>query len=164
MASGTSLVIFTALCNEPPITLPANFDVRNNHPVLNYDAAVDWFAVFRSALPRSYAGGGVTVYLHWAAATAVTGNCIWDVAWERIGEGIQDIDADNFSAVQSVTAAAPATSGLVDIAAVTFTNGAQMGSVAVGEMFRLRVSRDANNASDTMAGLAQLLLVELKET
>ncbi len=164
MASGDPLYVFTALNNEPPPATPALFDTRNAHPVLAFDAATDWFAVFSGVLPRNYAGGGVTVYLHWCAESATSGNVIWDVAWERIGEGQQDIDADGFAAVQSVTAAAPGTSGHIDIAAVTFTNGAQMDSVAVGEGFRLRVSRDANNGSDTMAGNAQLRFVEIKET
>lgn len=164
MASGATLAVFTALNNEPPATLAATFDVRNIHPVLNFDAAADWFANFGGIMPRNYGGGGITVYIHWSAATATSGDVIWAAAFERIGEGQQDIDADSFAAVQTVTATAPGTSGFLDIAAITFTNGAQMDSVAVGEGFRLQISRDANAGGDTMAGYAQLRFVEIKET
>lgn len=39
-----------------------------------------------------------------------------------------------------------------------------MDSLAAGEAFRLKVTRDADNASDTMAGDAELIGVEIKET
>ena len=39
-----------------------------------------------------------------------------------------------------------------------------MDSVAVGEGFRLRINRDADNILDTLVGDAELLFVELKET
>ncbi|KKK65637.1 hypothetical protein LCGC14_2972130, partial [marine sediment metagenome] len=56
----------------------------------------------------------------------------------------------------------PGTAGLVDIVTVTFTDGADMDSVAVGELFRLKVTRDA--VSDDAAGDAELVAVEIKET
>jgi len=85
------------------------------------------------------------------------------VAWERIGDQQQDIDSDGFAAANSVdNTTVPGTSGNVDIVNVTFTDGADMDSVAVGEGFRLKVTRDA--ASDTASGDAELLRVEIKET
>ncbi len=114
-------------------------------------------------MPRSYAGGGVTVYLHYAMSSATSGDIDWDTAWERIGDQQLDIDADSFAAVNSVdTTTVPATSGLVDIVNITFTDGADMDSVAVGEAFRLQVSRDAGN--DSATGDAELIRVEVKET
>ena len=95
--------------------------------------------------------------------SATSGDIDWDVALERIGDQQQDIDSDGFVAVNGVdNTAVPGTSGLVDIVAVTFTDGADMDSVAVGEAFRLKVTRDA--ASDTAAGDAELVAVEIKET
>jgi hypothetical protein len=54
------------------------------------------------------------------------------------------------------------TSGLITITAVTFTDGADMDSVAAGNAFRLKVTRDAVN--DDMTGDAELIVVEAKET
>ena len=163
MASGNTLLIFTPSSGEPPAANFATRSERNAHPILQFDPSTDEAIDFSAIMPRHYAGGGLTVYLHWCAV-ATSGDVVWDVSFERIGEGMQDIDSDGFAAVQSVTATAPATSGNVDIASIAFTDGAQMDSIAVGELFRMRVNRDANNGSDTMTGDAELLAIEIKET
>lgn len=163
MASGNTLCVFTPQNNEPPSSNYATLDTRNGHLVLDFDATTQEAAIFKGVLPRNYAGGGITVYLHWAATSATTGTIGWDVSFERIGDGSQDIDSDGFATAQTVTAATvPGTSGHVDITNVAVTNGANMDSLAVGEAFRLRVRRDV--ANDTASGDAELLAVELKET
>jgi len=164
MASGDTLLILPALAGEPPSSNGATFDVRNQHPVLDFDDSTDESIVFSAVLPRAYAGGGLTIYIHWSATSATTGNVIWDVSFERIGDGQQDTDSDGFAAVNSVTDAAPGTSGHVTIASVAFTDGADMDSVAVGELFRVKVTRDADHASDTLSGDVELHAVEIKET
>ena len=45
---------------------------------------------------------------------------------------------------------------------VAFTNGTDMDSVAAGEAFRIKLTRDA--VSDTAAGDAELHAVEIRET
>jgi len=163
MASGDTLLVFTPLHNEPPASNNATLDMRNQHPVLDFDATTNESAVFSGVMPRNYAGGGVTVYLHYAMSSAEADTVDWDTAFERIGDQQQDLDADGFAAVQSVdNTTVPATSGLVDIVSIAFTDGAQMDNVAVGEGFRTKVTRDA--ASDDAAGDAELVFVELKET
>jgi len=163
MASGNTLLIFSPQQNEPPASNPATFDTRNAHLVLDFDAATNESAVFSSIMPRLYAGGGLTVYIHYAMSSATSGDIDWDVAFERIGDQQQDIDSDSFAAVNSVdNTTVPGTSGLVDIVNVTFTDGADMDSVAVGESFRMKVTRDAT--SDTATGDAELVKVEIKET
>jgi hypothetical protein len=163
MASGDTLLIFTPYANEPPASNFATLDTRNLHPVLDFDASTNESAVFRGVMPQSYAGGGVTVFLHYAMSSAESGDVDWDVAFERIGDQQQDIDSDSFAAVNSVdNTTVPATSGLVDVVSVAFTDGADMDSVAAGEAFRIQVTRDA--ASDTAAGDGELVGVEVRET
>lgn len=163
MASGNTLLTFTPLSSIAPSSLYANFNTRNGHLVLEFDASVDWATFFENILPRHYAGGGLTLYLHWMAATATTGNVIWNAAFEALSA--QDADSDGFASAQASSAdACNGTSGIESISTITFTNGAQMDSIAAGESFRLKISRDADNGSDTMAGLAQLTRVEIKET
>jgi hypothetical protein len=164
MASGDTLLIFTPQHNEPPASNPATLDTRNSHPVLDFDASTNEDAVFSAIMPRLYAGTtGITVYIHYAMSSATSGDVDWDVSFERIGDQQLDIDADSFAAVNSVdNTTVPGTSGNVDVVNVTFTDGADMDSVAVGEGFRIKVTRDA--ASDTAAGDAELLFVEIKET
>ena len=164
MASGDSLLQFRPLCNEPPATVYALLDTRNSHPILCFDDTTNWSAVFSAIMPQHYSDAtGVTVYIHYAMATAEADTIDWDVAFERIGDQQQDIDADGFAGVQSVDDnAVPGTSGLVDIVSIAFTKGAQMDSVVKGEGFRLKVTRDAVN--DDATGDAQILFVEIRET
>lgn len=164
MASGNTLLQFFPQDNEPPASAFATLDTRNGHPVLDFDAAADESTVFTGILPSHYAGGGLTVKLHVAFSSATTGSARFDVQIERIGDSQQDLDADGFAAAQSVTIAAPATSGHVEIASVAFTSGAQMDSLAVGEAFRLKVTRDQDHGDDDAAGDAELLAVEITET
>jgi len=165
MASGNTLLILGPLDNEPPSSSFATLDVRNLHPVLDFDGAADESAVFSAIMPRNYAGGGVTVYIHFAATSATSGNVVWTSSFERIGDGSQDIDSDSFASANTVTHATSGTSGNVEIASIAHTDGAQMDSVAAGELFRLKITRDADNASDTVdATDVELVGVEIKET
>jgi len=96
--------------------------------------------------------------------TSATADTIdWDAAFERIGDQQLDIDGDSFAAVNSVdNTTVPDTCGYVDVVSIAFTDGADMDSVAAGEAFRLKITRDA--ASDDAAGDAELLMVEIRET
>ena len=103
------------------------------------------------------------VFIHYAMSTATSGDMDWDAQFERIGDQQQDIDADGFAAVNSVdNTTVPGTSGFVDIVSVAFTDGADMDNVAVGESFRIKIIRDG--ISDTAAGDAELVKVEIRET
>ena len=164
MATGDTLIVWTALNNEPPASNYATFDVRNGHAILDFDATTNESAVFSAVMPQHYAGTtGVTVYLHYSMSSAVENTVDWDVAFERIGDQQLDIDADSFADVNSVdNTTVPDTAGLVDVVSVAFLDGADMDSVAKGELFRLKVTRDA--VSDDAAGDAELLAVEIRET
>jgi hypothetical protein len=164
MASGDTLFNFSAIAGVPPSTLFATVTRRNNHFVYQFDATISWMLDFGSMLSRRYAGGGITLMLAWMAATAVTGAVVWSAQWERHDTGT-DLDADAFAtAVNSAAITAPGTSGFVAYTPIAFTNGAQLDSLAVAEHFRLRILRLPVDAGDTMAGFAQLLGVEGRET
>jgi hypothetical protein len=163
MATGNTLCVFMPNDNEPPTAAFATLDTRNLHPVLDFDAAADESAVFSAVLPRHYAGGGLTITLIWAASTAVTGDVVWNTAIERLDIGT-DSDADSFAAANAATATASATSGAPIYTTIAHTAGAQMDSLAAGEAFRLKVTRNAVAAGDTIAGDVELLAVEIKET
>ncbi len=164
MASGDTLCVWRAQDNEPPATSPAALTRRNGHFVLAFDTgATEEVAIFSDVLPRNYGGGGITVYLTWSAASATTGTIGWHTAFERIGDGQQDVDSDGFASDKTVTATTvPGTSGLTDITNVAHTNGAEIDSIAVGERFRIRIKRDTS--ADDASGDAELHCIELKET
>jgi hypothetical protein len=159
-----ALIVWTPASYEPPAASYATLDTRNSHPVLDFDAAADESAVFRGILPHAYQGGGLTVDLLWTTTSATSGNVIWEVSIERIGVNVLDIDGDSFATAIAATAAVDATIGEVIETSISFSDGAAMDSLVAGEMFRLKVTRDANNGSDTAAGDAELLAVVLTET
>jgi len=163
MASGDTILVFTPLQNEPPAADYATLDVRNLHPVLDFDDSTNESAVFSAIMPRHYGGGGITIYLHYSMSSAESATVDLDAAFERIGDQQLDVDGDSFAAVQSVdNTTVPGTTGLVDVVSIAFDNGAEMDSIAVGELFRLKITRDAS--SDDASGDSELHCVEVKET
>lgn len=164
MASGDSICIFTPQQNEPTASAFATFDTRNAIAVLDFDDTTDESAVFGGVLPRNYAGGGLTVTIIWMATSATTAEVRWDVQIERHQDDTDDLDADTFAAVQSVTATTASASGEPAYDTIAFTSGAQMDSLAAAESFRLKITRDANHADDDMTGDAELMRLEVKET
>ncbi len=162
MASGDTLLILHPFSNEPPSSNYATLDLRNQHPVLDFDKDTDESAVFSAVMPQNYtAVRGVIVFIHWSADGVTVNDVIWDVSFERIGDGRQDVDSDGFAAVNSVTDTAPGTDGYVTIENVAFTDGADMDSVAAGELFRIKITRDTD---DSLAADAELHAVEIRET
>lgn len=164
MATTNYMAVFTPLSNEPPASSFATLDARNSVPVLDFDDSTDESAVFGGVLPANYAGGGLTVTLVWMATSATTGDVVWDAQIEAWPDDAFDIDSDGFAAVQSVTATTASATGEQQYSNITFTDGAQMDSLAAGEGFRIKVTRDANNGSDTLSGDAELIRCIIKET
>jgi hypothetical protein len=164
MASGDTLCRWRAQEGEPIATANyATLTTRNYHYVLEFDDTTDESIAFSDIMPQNYASGGITAYIHYAMETATTGDIDWDIAFERIGDDVLDIDAASFAAVNSTdNTTVLGTAGNVDIVSIAFSNGADMDSVASGESFRISLTRDADQ--DTATGDAEVLGVELRET
>lgn len=162
MASGDTLWVCHPQAYEPPASNYATLNVRNQHPILEFDSATQETAIWTGIMPMYYAGGNIITRVTWAAVPT-TGTVGWDSTLERIDAGTLDIDADSFATAQTITAATvPGTSGVTSTTTVTATAGSTgTDSIAAGEPFRLRVRRDV--ATDTAAGDAQVLIVELRE-
>ena len=166
MASGDTLCYFNALHGEPPASAFATLDTRNAVPVLDFDATTDEAIVFGGLMPRHYAGGGVTVTVGWMASSAITGTISLDAAFMSVTDDADDLDTKAFAAANNANAAPASASGEVQYTTIAFTDGADMDSVAVGEYFRLQITRDADSttSTDDMVGDAELVFVEIKET
>lgn len=164
MASGDTLITFYPLGNEPTATDYATLDLRNSHPVLDFDGSTSERAVWSAVMPQHYAGTtGVTSHLHFSMSSDTTNLVDWNLQFERIGDQVLDVDADSFATGQQATGSAvPGTSGAVDDLSVAFTDGAQMDSVVAGDLFRLMCTRTATD--DTSTTDAELHAVEIRET
>lgn len=144
--------------NQPPASAFATLDTRNSVLVLEFDAATDESAVFVGVIPDNVSlASGLLVRLSWMADTATSGNVRWGVQFEADGT---DLDSDSFDAAALVTSAANGTSGVETVAEITITT---IDSLAAGDRYRLKVYRDADDATnDTMTGDAQLVAVEVR--
>lgn len=162
MASGNTLAIFMPADNEPPASNYATFDLRNGHPILNFDADTQESAVFSGVMPSHYSGGGLTLDLFWTG-TGTSNNVVWDAAWEELDPDNNDIDADVFGSAFSVISTANATSGKIVRATVSISH-VDAGRPSAGDPFRLRIRRAAADTADTMSGDAELLAVHCKES
>ena len=164
MASGDTVAIFTPLHNEPPATSYATIDIRNNHPCLDFDAASSEQAVFSSILPQNYGGSGITVYATgaWSSDTDDGHTTALEFSFERIGNAQQDVDIDSFTSGLTALLTVDATSGKTDIGNKAFSNGAEIDSIAVGELFRFKVTCNTTGSDHT--GDFELYGIELKET
>ena len=166
MASGDTLCVFFPADGEPPSSNYATLDLRSGVLVLDFDDSTDESMHFAGFMPRHYDGGGITVTVGWMATTATSGTISLDVGFKSVTDDADDLDSKSFAAVNNANPTTASATGEVDYIAITFTDGADMDSVAAGEYFRMIVTRDANGttSTDDLSGDMELVFVEIKET
>lgn len=148
--------VWTAAQGQPPASNYAAFDQRNNISILNFDQNTDESIIFVGILPEGAdVSSGLKVILKWTSPQT-TLNCVWMVAFEK---STTDLDTDSFDTATSSTEAANATSGIPTSSTITATN---IDSLTAGDLFRLMITRDADNASDNLNNDAELIAVELR--
>ena len=167
MATGDTLCVFFPTDGEEPGAGTApTLDVVNGTVVLEFDTTTEEQIDFAGFMPRVYDGGGVTITVGWMADTATSGSVGWEIAMSRVQAETTNLGSDSYGSFQSASDVAPGTAGIVAYHSDAMSDGAQMDSVAAGEYFRLRLRRDADGSAvtDDMAGDAQLVFIEIKET
>lgn len=166
MASGDTVAVFTPLSNIPPSSNFATLDTRNGYTVLDFDDTTDESTIFQGFMPNHYAGGGVTVTVGWMATSATSGTISLDISFLSVTDDADDLDTKSFAAANNANPTTASASGEVDYATITFTDGADMDSVAAGETFYIKVTRDADGttSTDNMTGDMELVFVSIKET
>jgi hypothetical protein len=133
---------------------------------LAFDAAADEEAQWQVGYAPTYGSGNVTVKVRWYGDTATSGNVVWAAAIACLTPETDSTDIETNAWGTAATATdghLGTTAHRVMEASVTVTS---LDSITTGDMLWIRVYRDANNASDTMAGDAQVVevLVEYSDT
>ena len=161
MASGDSLLQLNSTDAQQRLTTDATHGVVNDQATLDFSSSATDTARFRATMPQHYAGTtGVTCILH-MSTVATTGDVDWDMEWEN--QDGQVVTSDSFAAANSTNnTSVPGTASTEFTVTITFTDGADMDSVAAGDMFRIRVTRDG--VSDTAAADVRLHMIEIQET
>jgi hypothetical protein len=145
-----------------PATDFMTWDNTYGRLVLLAPESVDQYVDFTGVLDH-YSGGGLTVDIFWTA-NGTSGNVVWQAAIERFQTGTLVITSDSFAAFNSVTDATEGVANVANKATITFTDGADMDSLADGEMFRIRIQREGTNAADTVNTDTRLFGIRIIET
>lgn len=164
-----TLVRWTAAGNQPPSSAFATLDTRNSILVLDFDDATDESAVFLGSIPEGTSlESGIRVVIYWMSTTATTGSVVWTSAFMSLYDLSTDMDSDSFAtAVSSGAIGVPTTSGYVRRTEIDHSSSEIDGlnEVVMGEtesrLFRMRISRDADDAGDTASGDAEIIAVEI---
>lgn len=165
MASGDLLAAWIAGANDYPASGRAQLsrDVDYGY-FLVYPDDADAGAIFQGILGPSYAGGGLTVEFVYLMSEANTSDAaVLGAAIQSLADGA-DVSGTVSWAENTATVTVPDDAEEIDVKSVTFTDGADMASIAAGDPFRIRIRRLGANVADTAAGELRLLAVRVKET
>lgn len=169
MASGD--LVLDVIQANPPGTSYASVDIRvggstppENILIWKFDADSNEYLDFTCRMSPDYSGEGLTLTIAWSASSATSGNCIWRAAIRTMPDDAEDIDASHSYSFKTATVAAPSSSGEVAYDDIVFTDGSEMDNLTAGQMFVLRVGREADGIGDTMTGDAELWGIFGKES
>jgi uncharacterized protein DUF5907 len=132
----------------------------------DFDASTIEYMDFLCRLSPKYSGGGLTMQPCWTSLSATSGVCRWGFALRRCADDAEDIagTSQTYSYTDVDCTAPTTTAGKPQYDSVAMADGSAIDNVAAGEMFILRVRRNASHANDTMTGDARLFDIEIRET
>lgn len=140
---------------------PAGLAFANSIPYLAFDDAADEHAYFSFIMPSDFDNtASPTLKLRYSAASATSGNVVFAAEVMAVSEN-EAQGSESYDTANSATDAVPGTAGLVGYASITLTN---RDSLAADDLARIRISRDANNGSDTATGDIYLHAASLEYT
>ena len=151
-----------------PVGAFATPDLINNTPVLDFDDTANEVAQWIFVMPQHYGGSGVTAHIAQAAAAA-TGDLAYNGYFRSFTDDVDNLLATAFNAWSAAQANqaidAPLAVGRLTYDTIAFTDGAQIDSLAAGEMGIFMLERDAQDGTnDDLSGDASVAFVELRET
>ena len=131
---------------------------NHEYYVLAFDKAADEFAYFDFVVPPDYNGGTITMKFFWAAPTLNTGAVVWN--YNTLSRGSGNAWDSALGTTRTVTQTTAGTALNLNVASFT---AASPGWTA-GHAVIVRVSRDADHASDTLNEDAHFLMAEIQYT
>lgn len=164
MANNFEISIPATAMVLPSSSAPA-WGVVQNRPYLAFDdTAVEGCRTVPFQMPAAYTGSGtLKADIHYIMASATSGKVDFEVSVEAFtAADAVDLDAgESFDTLNAANQTVPGTAGYLGVATVTLTN---KDSVAAGDYVRLKIERDADDATDdTASGDARLLQVVVRE-
>ena len=168
MAFRDILAQFHPYQNEPPSASYASPDTRNQRPALAFvEGGGSDAAIFSAVMPSYFSNRGIKAK-HWIGyATGTTGSGQIQGSFESLKPEQDDLDDEGWDTASAGLFAVPANSGsFIEVSIIFPTGGsnANTDGLASGNLFRYRIQRKAEEATDNATGSMQLLYVELTET
>jgi hypothetical protein len=159
-----TLLQYDALSFILPGSNAPSLDVVQNRPFLAFDgSSVETVYSRTVAMPGQYTGGTLKAGIGYMMASATSGNVDFEISLEAVTSGdLVDLDiGDSFDTPNTVNGAVPGSAGYLGVLTVSLSNE---DDVVAGDMFRIKLQRDADDASDdTATGDARVLWVEIWE-
>ena len=167
MASGDTLYIFYAWGGSLPLStgqaqlsaIPTA-SISGFFQVAAFDPDTQEHIDFMGVMPDYYDGGGLTCTIIWSHEDNVN-QIKWHLAFRRIGDDIEDLDLNHSYSYNNVFPVAPSVVGEISYDDITFTDGADMDSIAAGELFNARIYRDIGSGGTVFS---KLLAIHIQET
>lgn len=122
--------------------------------VLDYADGSNLSAQWTHMLPAQWTGT-VDAKIKWFSSTT-TGNVVWQLAASCVADG--ETDDPTFNASTPATDVTKGTANQTNDATITSLN---VTGCAAGELIHFKIFRDSAHASDTMAGTARLIGIQL---
>ena len=116
-----------------------------DYPVCKFNKDTDEYIYYFFNLPPDYQAGNITVKLTWIAPTATSGAVVWNLAVRGVGAG-EAWDAA-LGSTQAKTQTTEDVAGEKNVCTFDPFNPGW----AAGDTVIVKISRDADNASDTLA-------------
>lgn len=137
-------------------------------PVLAFDAAVDEWCYWSVVVPQGWTGAVTAILTLLANSVAANADSYWEVSVQAVTPGggtaddtINQSTTTSYAAVNAGNVLHPTTAYQEVALSITLTN---MDSAAAGDSLRIKVSRDANHASDDLAVDALLKSAEIRDS
>jgi hypothetical protein len=133
-----------------------------NGPVtmLAFDATIEQTAFFRTRA-TNYGSGNLTVTLNWNAASATSGGVSWGVSVAAITPNTDSQDVETKSFATEVIIADTHIGTTAKRAHDAVGTVVALDSLAVDDLLMIRVARKTGDAGDTMAGFANLIMLDV---
>lgn len=158
MATGTILL---PLLGGFDATNPPGVETTTSRVRLLFDASTDEIIYKTFRLPQNYASG-LTLKIVYGMASATSGAVYFGCQVMAVSDGDSAaLDSDSYDTANTGNATVPGTAGYPDEISITLTNA---DSAAAGDYVALKIFRDADNASDTATGDAEVYALSVEYT
>lgn len=167
MASGDTLLTFTADNAELPASSAAGLEVVNYRPVIAFDGgSSDESVIFSGIMPQHYTEAGFEVWITYCMASSNTDKkVVWSVDWEKI-ENLTELASDHFTGTPLKTnPTVPVVAYALHCVVIIFTNEQSAFIETIDDMsgFRIKLLREASDeVNDDATGDAYVTRVEIR--